>query len=409
MKQNNFSLKTELLKPSKKFIEKQLNPEITILIPSLNEELTISKFIDWCWEGIQKSGVRGEIIIIDSSSDKTPFLALKKGAYVLRTPQRGLGQAYIDAIPFVNGKFVILGDCDLTYDFRKIDLFVKKYRANYDFVMGSRYKGAIEKKSMPFLHQYFGTPVTTFILNFIYSSNFSDIHCGMRGLTKKAFYTINLTSPGWEYASEMIIKAKRQELKICEVPVYFYKDIKGRESHHKRSGFLSPWIAGWDNLRVMFVYAADYFFIKPSLLLMLLGTVISTLSYNKKFVFLNVKLNTHSFVIGLILLSLGLTLFQFGKISQHIHKLNSTSDTKNKSWSLSYNKKMVISLMLISISIVSAIIFFLEYKNNGYTLFKNSHFLIMSLFGLFYGLLITTFTILGELIRIELPNNKRSK
>ena len=168
MKPINAPLKTKLLKPNKKFIRKQLNPEITILIPSLNEELTISKFIDWCWEGFKKSRVRGEIIIVDSSSDKTPYLALKKGAYVLRTPKKGLGRAYIDAIPYVNGKFVILGDCDLTYDFRKIDFFVKKYKANYDFIMGSRYKGLIEKKSMPFLHQYFGTPVTTFILNFIY-------------------------------------------------------------------------------------------------------------------------------------------------------------------------------------------------------------------------------------------------
>jgi glycosyltransferase involved in cell wall biosynthesis len=406
MKQNNLRIKKELLKPSKRFVEKQLNPEITILIPSLNEELTISKFIDWCWEGIKKSKLKGEIIIIDSSWDKTPQLALKKGAYVLRTPKRGLGQAYIDAIPFVNGRFVILGDCDLTYDFRKIDLFVKKYRANYDFIMGSRYKGFIEKKAMPFLHQYFGTPVTTFILNFIYKSNFTDIHCGMRGLSKDALHKINLTSPGWEYASEMIIKAIRNNLKSCEVPVYFYKDIKGRESHHKRSGFLSPWIAGWENLRVMFVYAADYFFIKPSILLILAGTIIATLSFTKKIIFMDIRLNTHSFIIGLITISLGLALFQLGKVSKNIHKLNTRSFTNSKYLDLNYHKKMLISLLLITIGTIGSVIFFYEFKNNGYVLNKNSHFFIMSIFGIFYGLLIMCFSILNELIRIELLNKR---
>ena len=140
--------KIQLLIPkSKKYESKK--PILTILIPALNEEITIGEFIDWCWSGIKKSGVSAEIIIVDSSTDNTPSIALKKGARVLRTPKRGLGQAYIDAIPYIRGDFIIMGDCDLTYDFREIKYFVEKYREGFEFIMGSRFLGSIEKGAMP--------------------------------------------------------------------------------------------------------------------------------------------------------------------------------------------------------------------------------------------------------------------
>ena len=101
-------------------------PEVSIVVPALNESLTISEFILWCHEGLAKAGVKGEILIVDSSSDNTGEIALACGARVLKTPKRGLGRAYIDAIPFIRGKYVILGDCDLTYDFRELDAFVTK-------------------------------------------------------------------------------------------------------------------------------------------------------------------------------------------------------------------------------------------------------------------------------------------
>src|ERR1700722_6867534 len=140
-------------------------PEVSIVVPALNEEITIGEFVDWCKEGLARAGVAGEILIIDSSSDRTPEIALAHGARVLRTPKRGLGRAYIDAMPYIRGDFIIMGDCDLTYDFRELAEFVKCYQEGAEFVMGSRFKGSIEAGSMPALHQYFGTPVTTWIMN----------------------------------------------------------------------------------------------------------------------------------------------------------------------------------------------------------------------------------------------------
>ena len=116
-----------LLVPPNEIVDGDFVPEISIVVPALNEEITIGEFVDWCWEGLNSAGVSGEIIIVDSSSDATPNIALQKGARVLKTPKRGLGQAYVDSIPYIRGKFIIMGDCDLTYDFRNIEVFIDSY------------------------------------------------------------------------------------------------------------------------------------------------------------------------------------------------------------------------------------------------------------------------------------------
>ena len=222
--------------------------DVSIVVPSLNEEITVGEFVDWCRQGLESAGVRGQILIVDSSTDKTPDIVLAHGGEVLRTPKRGLGRAYIDATSYIRGQWIIMGDADLTYDFRELSPFVEAFRKGAEFVMGSRFRGSIERGAMPGLHRYFGTPLTTWILNRIYGSRYSDIHCGMRGLTRSALERIDLKSQSWEYASEMVLKAARLKLVTAEVPVKFYKDREGRFSHHRRMGWLSPWIAGWLNL-----------------------------------------------------------------------------------------------------------------------------------------------------------------
>src|SRR5256885_17066201 len=247
--------------------------DVSIVVPSANEEITVGEFVDWCKEGLERSGVRGQILIVDSSIDKTPDIVLAHGGEVLRTPKRGLGRAYIDATPYIRGQFIIMGDADLTYDFRELAPFVEAFRKGAEFVMGSRFRGSIEKGAMPGLHRYFGTPLTTWMLNRIYGSRYSDIHCGMRGLTRSALERIDLKSQSWEYASEMVLKAARLKLATAEVPVKFYKDREGRLSHHRRIGWLSPWIAGWLNLKVMLVYKPDSFLLKPGIMLTALGVL----------------------------------------------------------------------------------------------------------------------------------------
>ena len=221
-----------------------------------------------------RAGVVGEILIVDSSDDDTPELARAAGARVLRVPRRGLGRAYIDALPHVRGRWILMGDADCTYDFRELAPFVEGFEQGYEYVMGSRWKGSIERHAMPPLHQYFGTPFTTWILNRLYGSRFSDIHCGMRGITTDALQRMVLHSQSWEYASEMVLKSVQMDLRTTEVPVTFLKDRDGRVSHHRREGWWSPFKAAWINLRAMFVHGADFFLLKPGILVTLLGLLL---------------------------------------------------------------------------------------------------------------------------------------
>jgi len=250
------------------------DPVVSIVVPALNESLTIEDFVTWCKEGLSAAGVQGEIVIVDSSTDDTPTRARAAGARVIRCPKRGLGRAYIDAVPYIRGDFVIMGDADCTYDFRLLAPFVEQFHAGYEFVMGSRWKGEIERGSMPPHHQYFGTPFTTWILNRVYSSKFSDIHCGMRGISRDALVRMGIQSQSWEYASEMVLKSVHMELRTAEVPVRFLKDREGRVSHHRRLGWFSPFQAAWINLRAMFIYGADFFLVRPGVFTLLLGLLL---------------------------------------------------------------------------------------------------------------------------------------
>jgi hypothetical protein len=295
------------------------SPEVSIVIPAMNEEAVIGEFMDWCNEGIAKAGVAAEVLIVDSSSDRTAAIALEKGARVLKTPARGLGQAYRDAVPLIRGKYVICGDADCTYDFRDICPFLERFRQGYDYVMGSRFKGAIEPGAMPALHRYFGTPITTFILNLIYGTRFSDIHCGMRGMTARALRAMRLSSRSWEYASEMVVKSVRMKLRTIEVPVKFYKDRPGRVSHHRRLGWFSPWQAGWVNLRAMLIYGADFFVLKPGLLMLLLGLVVTLALAAGPVTAGGVTFSLNTMLLGATLAIIGLACMFLGAMAETLY------------------------------------------------------------------------------------------
>ena len=294
----------------------EVAPRVSVVVPAMNEESTILQFVEWCHEGLRQAGLPGEILIVDSSTDRTPTIALEAGARVLRTPKRGLGRAYIDAVPFIRGDYVVMGDADCTYDFRELGRFVEKLQEGYDFAMGSRWLGSIESGSMPWLHRYVGTPITTWVLNRIYGSKFTDIHCGMRGITREALVRMGLTSQSWEYASEMVLKSVRMQLRLVEVPVSFYKDQEGRVSHHRRSGWFSPFHAAWINFRAMFTYRVEYFVMKPGLFLFALGLLLTLPLSFGSIVIGPLTFSLYWMLLGLTLAVLGLQSFFFGCLAE---------------------------------------------------------------------------------------------
>ena len=317
-------------------------PLVSIVVPALNEQLTIGEFVDWCQQGLRDAGVSGEILIIDSSTDRTAEIATAHGARVLTTPKRGLGRAYIDATSHIRGRYVIMGDCDLTYDFREIKLFVQALGAGNEFVMGTRMKGYIEPEAMPALHRYFGTPLTTWMLNLMYGSHYSDIHCGMRAMTLEALRRIDIRSQSWEYASEMVLKAAKLKLKTTEVPIRFYKDRPGRASHHKRSGWLSPWQAGWINLKVMFLYAPDFFLFKPGLVAFILGLVLTFMLAAGPVQLGPVGFGLHTMLLGVTLTSIGYMSLGLGLLARVYHNFD-TAYTNRVKRVLTYNRGMAVA------------------------------------------------------------------
>ena len=320
-------------------------PEFSVVIPAMNERLTIADTIEWCKEGFARAGVAGEVLIVDSSTDETPEIALAHGARVLKTPRRGLGRAYIDSIPYIRANYILMGDADCTYDFRDISGFIQGFRNGFEFIMGSRFKGYIEEGAMPGLHRHFGTPLTTAILNFLYSSNFSDIHCGLRGLTKSALQRIALKSQSWEYASEMVLKSACLNLRTTEVPVRFLKDREGRASHMKRGGVLEPWRAGWINLRAMLIYHADFFVLRPGLVALIVGLLVAIPQTFGPVTIGPVTLSLYWTLFGMTLAVVGLQSFFLGCIAQVIY--NYSAKTRERWISFfSYTRAMIVSGLL---------------------------------------------------------------
>ena len=371
-------------------------PEISIVVPALNEELTIGDFVEWCKEGLAKARVRGEILIVDSSTDETCSIAVGKGARVLKAPKRGLGRAYIDSLPFIRGKYVILGDCDCTYDFRALEPFVNEFRKGAEFVMGSRFRGYIEPGAMPPLHRYLGTPVTTWILNRIFSSHFSDIHCGMRGISKEALLRMGLRSQSWEYASEMVLKSVHMELVTSEVPIRFLKDREGRLSHHKRSGWFSPWSAAWINLRAMFVYGAASFLYRPGILLAALGmALVLPLSFGPVTVGA-VTFSLHWMLLGLTLGTLGLQSAYLGILAQVFFDY---SGDRTKLWfaRFPYTHTVLISAAAFGTGLALTGSLFVYYVRHGLRLTADlgiNYLAVTGLFLMIVGFVTFTFTLL---------------
>lgn len=268
--------------------------DLSIVIPTKNEELTVSQFINWCEIGANRLGLRSEIILLDSSSDRTPLIAQKLGARVIRVDEPGLGKAYATGKLYARGKWILMGDADCTYDFREISMFIHELNSGSDLVIGNRFKGNIEKNSMPKHHRYFGTPATTWFFRLMLGIPVGDIHCGMRAMTTELYNALPFTEFGWEYSSEMIVCARNVGAKIKEVPIDFFKEPFGRVSHQKRNGWLTPFKAGIGAVRVAFTFALDRVLLALGISLWASSTLLTSI------VLLNLFLDTNIIDLGIL-------------------------------------------------------------------------------------------------------------
>lgn len=217
-----------------------MNIELSIVMPCLNEAETLAVCINKAQSFFERENINGEVIIADNgSTDGSQKIATDLNARMVNVPQKGYGSALRGGIEAANGKYVIMGDADDSYDFSNLMPYVIKLREGYDLVMGNRFKGGIKKGAMPFLHKYLGNPVLSFIGRLFFKSKIGDFHCGLRGFSKEAYYKMELKTTGMEFASEMIVKSSLKDLKITEVNTILSPDGRSRPPH------LNTWRDGW--------------------------------------------------------------------------------------------------------------------------------------------------------------------
>jgi hypothetical protein len=247
--------------------------DVTIVMPCLNETQSLPHCIGNALDALARlraeHGLGGEIVIADNgSTDGSQALATELGARVVPVPRRGYGAALIGGCEAAKGRFILMGDCDGSYDFVEGVAMVVRLAEGYDMCVGSRFEGGIAPGAMPWKNRYIGNPALTGILNLFYRSGVGDAHCGLRAIRKEAFHKLRLTSSGMEFASEMVIKAALQKLRITETPATLSLDLRARAPH------LRPWRDGWRHLRYLFMLSPTWLFGVPALAAMGLGLVI---------------------------------------------------------------------------------------------------------------------------------------
>ena len=245
---------------------KNKNILVSVVMPCLNEEETLGTCIQKAQNTLEELDIQGEVIVADNgSTDASVEIAERLGARVVHQPLRGYGAAYLAGIAAAEGQYIVMGDSDDTYDFTDLERFITPLRDGCDFVIGNRLKGEILPGAMPKLHRYLGNPVLTGILNVLFRSGVSDAHCGMRSFTREAYQQMELQTTGMEFASEMVIKAIKTDLKIKEIPIIYYP----RKGESKLNSFRD----GWRHLRFMLMLSPTYLFLIPGILLFLLGLI----------------------------------------------------------------------------------------------------------------------------------------
>ena len=274
---------------------------VSAILPALNEERTIGECIKKIQAVFSNNNIRGEIIIADSSTDKTPEIARSLGARVITPEKPGYGNAYLTGIQQAQGRYIIFGDADNTYDFSEIPKLLAPLNAGADFVIGSRFKGTIHPGSMAPLHRYVGNPVLTWMINIIFGTHFSDTHSGFRAITREAFNRLNLKTGGMEFASEMLVMASKEQLKIEEVPIDYYPRITPSKLH--------SFADGWRHVRFVLLMKPLPFIAIPGLIFSVLGLFLMAFFYFQGEV---ESSHLHAFILGAIMLMGGIQVIFSG-------------------------------------------------------------------------------------------------
>ena len=350
--------------------------ELTVVIPCLDEEESLALCIEKAKTAMKIHGIRGEVVVCDNgSTDRSVEIAESFGARVEHQPLKGYGNALRKGIEESLGKFIIMGDADDSYDFSILNEFVEKWREGYDFVMGSRMRGNILDGAMPWHHRLIGNPVLTWILNFLFKAGISDAHCGFRGFTKEAYDKMDIRTTGMEFASELVIKAAKLQLKITEIPIILYPDKRTRPPH------LRSFRDGWRHLRFMIMLSPFHLFFIPGIVSIIAGIILLMALYFGPITIAGITIDYHTMFFGMVFVLIGMHILITGLF---VRVFSYTERFSYKERSLEkYFKRISLETGLIlggSIALIGAVVLlnlFLQWRQTGFGSFDEIRSLII--------------------------------
>lgn len=340
---------------------KEKNPELSIILPCRNEEASLEQSILQIKKVINQYKIPAEIIVSDSSTDSSPIIAKKNKIVLVKHDKEGYGLALIEGIKQAKGEYLFIADPDSSYDFNEIPKFYKALQEGADIVIGDRFRGKMEKKAMPFLHKYIGNPVLSLLARIFFNIKIRDSQCGMRAFTKKAYQELQLQTTGMEFASEMLMKASKKNLKIKEIPI----------SYHPRAGHskLRTFSDGWRHLRFMLIYSPFFLFFLPGLALFLLGSITFILLYFNLLTLWTIKLYYHPLFIssGLIIAGYQIIIFAlFAKSYAHTHFQEPSKTISKISRIFSLEKIILIGILIFLSGIIIYLLITIQWIRSGF-------------------------------------------
>lgn len=380
-----------------------MNIELSIVMPCLNEAETLAVCINKAQSFFERENINGEVIIADNgSTDGSQKIATDLNARMVNVPQKGYGSALRGGIEAANGKYVIMGDADDSYDFSNLMPYVIKLREGYDLVMGNRFKGGIKKGAMPFLHKYLGNPVLSFIGRLFFKSKIGDFHCGLRGFSKETYYKMELKTTGMEFASEMIVKSSLKDLKITEVNTILSPDGRSRPPH------LNTWRDGWRHLRFLVLYSPNWLFLIPGLLLFIFGIITSSFLLFGTVSIGSVNFGVHTllFTSGFILIGFQFILFYgLTKVFTVENELLPKSNKYDKLFKLiNLEKGLIVGAILVIIGIILSFSAYFDWQAINYGDIENTSTLrsvIPAITLMLLGVQVILFSLFFSILRLK--------
>lgn len=345
----------------------KLKREVSIIIPCLNEEKSIGLCISEIENVISASLLDAELVIIDNdSNDSTKAIILEyqkkfSNINLVEEKQRGYGSAYLAGIDNSVGEYIFMADADNTYDFKDIPLFINKLKLEkFDLVIGNRFSGKMGDKSMTWLHRYIGNPILSFLVRSFFKIKIKDIHCGARAIKRDALNKIVLYTKGMEFASEMIIKASKAKLKICEIPVAYNERIGESK--------LKSFSDGWRHLRFILLYSPNFLFLIPGLFLFILGSLLMIYFYFSNPEFLGIQLYVHPMFLFAVMIMVGYQIIFFAGFSR-IYAVTHLGDSDKMIEMLfkkiTLEKASILGFLLLVVGIFIYIYVFSKWINSG--------------------------------------------